>query len=529
MNIVGLESLDEDSVHVYQKTELISELESIQARVATEGMSRDDAVLLQRIVPGIFEDVNLNKFTVNPSTTKQGVAIEAIDWKRGAIMFSAAMAIVTIIGKIISWLSSSLESTGAKSGGIKDIDKTNAKIEKRCQDNVESEVVTDDHLRKVGSEIVKKVGKLSNVNTHYVNKLVSLSDGGKVVNADGKQIAPNDVSNAVNKYVDAIKRTRATDRDNQLHALLGYMLLSKHGGVPLTLNNLDWKGGNGKYKLGYDNIASLELTIILANEVIDEIGTLAASLDSTNYNTLSVVDDTNIDGSVGGGRIIHGLMGKSVETLSRLRNKFVSNHSLRYTYDQAMLTEIVDGNTDHASLGKVIPSFSNDVKQLIELMNNDANTYITFWDKSDYQSYTNKVDAAKYVDILTNLADPRSRESLAALYNMVYSSSSSVSTPKTMGALTASNERLKIVSKLVDKLSKHAGTPERAWLNMPFVLPSTDVNRADSAAIYTPMNQLRNLLDTASALCRRSAELTSVINLGLRDADRAIKMTEKMK
>lgn len=64
MNIVGLESLDEDSVAVYQRSELIAELESIQTRVATEGMTRDDAVLLERIAPGIFEGININKFTV---------------------------------------------------------------------------------------------------------------------------------------------------------------------------------------------------------------------------------------------------------------------------------------------------------------------------------------------------------------------------------------------------------------------------------------------------------------------------------
>ena len=101
MNIVGLESLDEDSVAVYQRSELITELESIQTRVATEGMTRDDAVLLERIAPGIFEGININKFTVRPSTTKQSVAVEAIDWKRGAMMVAAAMAIISLISKVI--------------------------------------------------------------------------------------------------------------------------------------------------------------------------------------------------------------------------------------------------------------------------------------------------------------------------------------------------------------------------------------------------------------------------------------------
>ncbi len=530
MNIVGLESLDEDSVAVYQRSELIAELESIQTRVATEGMTRDDAVLLERIAPGIFEGININKFTVRPSTTKQSVAVEAIDWKRGAMMVAAAMAIISLISKVISWLSGSLETTGSNSGGIKDIDTTNAKIEKRCQDNFESDVVTEENLQKVGSELARKVGKLSNVNMHYINELVKRADAGKVVDSKGKQIAPNDVSNAVNKYVDAVKRTRASDRDAQLHALLGYMLVSKQGGIPLSLTNLDWKGGTGKHKLGYDQIMALELTINIANDVIDEIGTVVAALDNTKYNTLTVLsDDKHIDGSTGGGNLIYGLLNKSNETLIRVRNTLETNYSLRATYDIAMATEIVGGRADVASLGRVLPDFSPEIKELLNSMKENANTYLTFWDKSDYQNYTNKVDVAHYIDLITALADPKGREGLAQLYRMVYDTSSNSSKPKAAGALKTSNERLNVATKLVGKMSKRAGQAETAWISMPFAVAGSDGFNADSAVEYIPMAQLKALLDTASALCRRAAELASVVNMGLRDADRSISMTEKMK
>ncbi|MDN8943494.1 hypothetical protein Q0P03_14360, partial [Staphylococcus aureus] len=92
-----------------------------------------------------------------------------------------------------------------------------------------------------------------------------------------------------------------------------------------------------KHKLGYDQIMALELTINIANDVIDEIGTVVAALDNTKYNTLTVLsDDKHIDGSTGGGNLIYGLLNKSNETLIRVRNTLETNYSLRATYDIAM-------------------------------------------------------------------------------------------------------------------------------------------------------------------------------------------------
>lgn len=530
MDIVGLESLDEDTIVVYQKSELIDQLESIRTRVATEGMTRDDAQLLERIAPGIFDGINVNKFTMRPSTTNQAVAVEAIDWKRAATMVGAALAIITVIGKIISWLSDSLTTTGSGAGGIKDISETNSKIEKRCVDNVEAEVVTEDSLQKVGRETVRKIGKLSNVNTHYINQLVERVDGGHVVNSNGKQIAPNDVSNAVNKYVDAVKRTRATDRDAQLHALLGYMLLSKQGGIPLSLIMLDWKGGGKGDKLNKQHIMALEHSIELTNELIDEIGKLGSAIEKTKHTGLQVLeDDRHIDGKVGDGGLLYGLMSKSNEVLIRVRNTLETNSSLRATYSPSMVTEINGTRPDSATMGRIIPEFNTDVKKVLEEVKSFANTYISFWDNSDYQNYTSKVDAAKYTDLIIALADPKARDELAKFYGMVYSTSSSDATPKSEGALKSSNDRLKHASAVVSSIQKRATKLENSWLIMPFAQPSSNGFNPDNVVAYTPLTQLRILIETASALSRRTSELTSVINMALRDADRAINMTAKMK
>ncbi|AQT28176.1 hypothetical protein pVa21_235 [Vibrio phage pVa-21] len=530
MEIVGLESLDEETVAIYQKSELIGELESIRTRVATEGMTRDDAVLLERIAPGIFDGMNVNKFTVRPSVTGQTVAVEAIDWKRGALVVGAAMAIIAVISKIISWLSDSLTTTGGGSGGIKDIDETNSKIEKRCQDNVETEVITEENLQKVGKEVVRKIGKLSNVNMHYVNELVEKVDKGDVVNSNGKPIAPNDVSNAVNKYVDAVKRTRATDRDTQLHALLGYMLLSKQGGIPMTLLMLDWKGGVKGSKLDQTHIMALEHTIELTNEVLDEVGKLASAIESTDYKSLVMLeDDKHVDGSTGGGSKIYGLMSKSNDVLKRVRNTLETNNSLRNTYSPNMATELNGNRPDTATMGRILPEFNTDVKKVISEMKDLANTYITFWDMSDYQNYVNKVDAAKYTDLIIALADPKGREELAKLYRMVFDTSSNSSKPKSEGSLKVSADKLKTASTAVNKIHKKATKLDSAWIGLPFAVAANGGFKPDNTISYTPMTQLKVLVDTASALSRRATELASVINLGLRDADRAINMTAKMK
>lgn len=532
MEIVGLESLDEETVAIYQKSELINELDAIRTRIATEGMSRDDAVLLERIAPGIFDGMNVNKFTVRPSGTCQTVAVEAIDWKRGAMVMGAAMAIIAVISKIISWLSDSLAATGSGSSeNIRDIDKANAKIEKRCQDNVDDEVITEENLQKAGKEVVRKIGKLSSVNTHYVNKLTQKVDSGEVTDSDGKPIAPNDVSNAVNKYVDAVKRTRASDRDAQLHALLGYMLLSKQGGIPISISMLEWNGGRKGSKLNQSHIMALEHTIELTNEVLDEVGKLTSAIESTNYKSIIMLeDDKHVDGSTGGGSFIYGLMSKSNEVLSRVRNTLESNHSLRNTYSPNMATELNGERPDVATMGRVIPEFNSEVKEIVAQMREAANTYISFWDMSDYQRYANKVDAAKYTDLIIALADPKGRESLAKMYGMVFDSSSNDSKPKSDGALKLSADKLKTASTAVSKINKKATKLESAWIRLPFAVSGKEGGfNGESVISYVPTTQLNVLLETANALSRRATELATVINLGLRDADRAINMTAKMK
>lgn len=95
----------------------LAELDRIRGIVATEGMSRSIGLGLESLFGGSIPNIDIRKLTVNPSMTNQRLALEAIDWKRMALMVVGFSAVLGLLIKLFQWIFGSSGRGGGGGGG----------------------------------------------------------------------------------------------------------------------------------------------------------------------------------------------------------------------------------------------------------------------------------------------------------------------------------------------------------------------------------------------------------------------------
>ncbi len=535
MEYVGLESFEE-TTHIYQHTVLIDELTKMHDRIALEGMSKDDAVLLERMVPGIFEELNINRFTLHPSDTGKSLALEGLDYRRAGIMAAAALAIVAVIGKIIAWLGSSVSAVGDNSGGIKDVSKTNASIARRCTDNVTSDLVSEDSLEKIARNAVAKIRGINTVNSNYLNVLIKDLDSSKITDSHGKQIAPDKVIDAANKYVAAIKGTRASDNDNELHALLGYMLNSKQGGIPLVLRNINWSGGSRRDRCVDEAlIMSVNASLTHASRALDSVVEMIAAISGTKHSRLSVVTAERfgvkgdvIDGKQGDAPRLYAAMKNANAALTDIRNNLEQNASLREVYSNDTVTTFANAGRG-AMVLKVIPKFDKSVLELFTRVRDDNKAYISLWNESTYQNYSEMVEPSKNYEVIRQLASPSGRDELGALYKSVYEVKGDTATAHMEKSIDFTKSRLDDAQSKMSTIIKMSKLEENGWLRMDFYIDEGKGDNPMHSTSFKPLSVINGMLETAQGFMNTTSQITSIVNMVIAQADRSIKITERMK
>lgn len=93
-----------DHPELYRLNAVSAALDEARGRLILAGVSRQDVVGLESLVPGMLQGANPNSFTLNPSNTKLAVALEAIDLKKYAVVGAAITVAIGLIIKLFYWL-----------------------------------------------------------------------------------------------------------------------------------------------------------------------------------------------------------------------------------------------------------------------------------------------------------------------------------------------------------------------------------------------------------------------------------------
>lgn len=93
-----------DHPELHRLNAITASLDEARMRLLSDGMSRNLAIGLESMTPGIFEGHHLNSFTAVGSTTKLNVALEAIDFKKGSIIAAGIGVTIALIVKLFTWI-----------------------------------------------------------------------------------------------------------------------------------------------------------------------------------------------------------------------------------------------------------------------------------------------------------------------------------------------------------------------------------------------------------------------------------------
>lgn len=83
---------------------ITASLEEARNRLFSDGMSRNLAIGLESMTPGILEGHHVNSFTAIGSSTKLNVALEAIDFKKGSLIAVGIGVVIGLLVKLFNWI-----------------------------------------------------------------------------------------------------------------------------------------------------------------------------------------------------------------------------------------------------------------------------------------------------------------------------------------------------------------------------------------------------------------------------------------
>ena len=93
-----------DHPDLYRLNAVSAALDEVRGRLILDGVCRQDVIGLESLVPGMMRGAHPNSFTINSSSTKLSVALEAINLKKYAVVGAAVSIAIGVIIKLFYWL-----------------------------------------------------------------------------------------------------------------------------------------------------------------------------------------------------------------------------------------------------------------------------------------------------------------------------------------------------------------------------------------------------------------------------------------
>lgn len=392
----------------FKHTAIAENLLLVRSKIALEGMSRDDAQTLQSICPDLFSDKRLQAFTAHPSNTLRQVALERIDFKRVGIIAAAAAAIIFVISKIISWLSSSFGTLGTKGGAIANTDKVNDRVEDAIVSVVpvpsaveDEEILANAPSRSIAARYLTKDDSIQN---NYIRQLIS--------KVEKDNLNKRHAQDAAALYVGAITNVfRLTDNDRKMHLLLGEMLISRKGTIPTVLEEFDWIGGSKKGMSSmhvYNAVAWIERAGIILN-------TIRQALHYVNQIRKVEKDEV-------GEFIVEGDLFYAARATYGIRSKIAEAVDARVKDTIAPIFELKDGSvakmTDTGLTGgKFQLQLSSELRDISERISAKSGVNVGMWINNDYQSRA-LARPAEHRALLQAVASSKGIDQLGDLYRL---------------------------------------------------------------------------------------------------------------
>lgn len=399
----AMEAFDEQELP-FRHTAVAENLSLLRNKIALEGMTRDDAQTLETICPGIFDDRNLRSFTVYPSNTLRTVALESIDFKRMGIIAAAAAAAIFIITSIFKWLSSLISKVSGSAGAIKNVNKTNDSVNRASERLSPVSAVSQDVSEveefkpaKRLTQVERQMTKGDSLENNYLRKLATMVEEGKVSDADAGA--------AAREYVVAISRHfNLTDRDKRQHLILGKMLLSKSGTIPLILNELEFVGGG---PIDSFTIARMDDWLAAISDILRTIGVAIHNLKNVGrveFENGEYVENNRLANAIGDIRMVSEKLVREIDksNISGPRGVLMIDTT----------ASMSDSGLKNAKYAVKLPEV---LAECVDRVRENSSVGIGFWTKSDYQHVRNVkkvVDVSKYVKAINVLMSAEGLERL---------------------------------------------------------------------------------------------------------------------
>lgn len=109
---------------------ITASLEEARNRIFSDGMSRNLAIGLESMTPGILEGHHINSFTAIGSSTKRKVALEAIDFKKGSIIAVGIGVVIGLLVKLFNWIYDRWLESGRQKDAEARMDRYHKELEK---------------------------------------------------------------------------------------------------------------------------------------------------------------------------------------------------------------------------------------------------------------------------------------------------------------------------------------------------------------------------------------------------------------
>jgi len=476
----------EERCKIHELQELHRNLFDVNERVAVEGMSRGDADLLNRLIPTTFANTEVRKFTALPSATGSALALEAIDWKRVGIMSTIAAAIVALIAKLFSWLSSSIKTAGGRAGGVADIDKTNKSISKDVDKLAPVEVVAPVSTDKLSAAVVDTISRNSkSVSNNYFNVIRKLAADGKL-----SPIKPDVVARAISSYEMVVSKTGASDRDTELHALLGYMLTARGAGIPVNLADLPWSGRTITTDIPETILTAIPSLMSHIGNLIDSITSTIHAISNLDKSTMVnvIMQEVSgvplLNGTVGDAtRVVSAIQGMQTD-LARVIN--VIEHDSALTGVAHVNTRMKHDELNWTSIDTTKLGLHPKVELSMQNYAGRSRKYISLWDAESYNSFNEVADVTSYIDTLKKLATVNGRKELSKLYEMYFQTKNGKATGIFTDRIDAINDKLTSVANDVKALESKKD--EEGYIRRKFWAPVAEGGKGKVLQVLPTVN-----------------------------------------
>jgi hypothetical protein len=473
----AMEAFEEQELP-FRYTAVADNLKVIRQRIALEGMSRDDAAVLEAVCPDIFSDKNIKAFTAFPSNTMRSLALERIDFKRLGVLTAAAAAIIFVITKVISWLSDAFGTLGGKGGAITNTDKVNQDVKEAAEKVVpvakEPAASTVTTSAATGSFPGRYLTSEDSVQNGYLHRLSALMEKTKLDERQAKDAAA--------LYADSIRSVfRLTDRDTREHMVLGEMLLSKHGAIPQVLEAYEWEGKDGKIQMTSTHFLAMHNWLSRASSLIDVLRSTVEQVGRIREPEKGSDGQYVVDGDLK--RAVQSVI-HMLGTASRAIDNKRQDPAPIITFETDMPSATM---TDRGlRSGKFRAAIDPEFRTVLDAINERSGNYVGMWVDGDYQK-GKVISPARHRKVVTGLMSEKGLDQLGRLHRSIFDEKGK---PRFESDLSVLRKRMSDLNASIKLLKGKAG--EGSYLTQPILV---DIPNSDQKQEIEIMDALMSTLD----------------------------------